>query len=182
MTEKTKKRLTIAAVSVLGLALVVAIGIQFAKVPDKPDTLPQSEQGSSSVTPEVQPPPDVVVTPPNHTSSQPVETLPPQTDLPEQKLQPDPVKPEAPENPKTADGTDRTPSSDKNHDFTPESPDAPPVYRPEDTEKKPTPPPESKPQGSGGLPGFDNVPDGGANQVTNADDMYENGNKIGDMD
>ena len=95
MTEKTKKRLTIAAVSVLGLALLVAIGMQFAKAPDKPDTLPQTEQGSSSVTPEVQPP-EVVVTPPNNTPSQPVETLPPQTDLPEQKLQPDPVKPEAP--------------------------------------------------------------------------------------
>ena len=64
MTEKTKKRLTIAGVSVLGLALLGAIGMQFAKAPDKPDTLPQSEQGSSSVTPEVQPP-DVVVTPPN---------------------------------------------------------------------------------------------------------------------
>ena len=133
--------------------------MQFAKAPDKPDTLPQSEQGSSSVTPEVQPP-DVVVTPPNHTPSQPVETLPPQTDLPEQKLQSDPVKPEAPENPKTADGTDRTPSSDKDHDFTP----------------------ESKPQGGGGLPGFDNVPNAGANQGERLDNMYENGNKIGDMD
>ena len=35
MTEKTKKRLTIAGVSVLGLALLVAIGMQFAKAPDK---------------------------------------------------------------------------------------------------------------------------------------------------
>ena len=110
-----------------------------------------------------------------------METLPPQTDLPEQKLQSDPVKPEAPENPKTADGTDRTPSSDKDHDFTPESTDAPPVYKPEDTEKKTTPP-ESKPQGGGGLPGFDNVPNAGANQGERLDNMYENGNKIGDMD
>ena len=153
--------------------------MQFAKAPDKPDTLPQTEQGSSSVTPEVQPP-EVVVTPPNNTPSQPVETLPPQTDLPEQKLQPDPVKPEAPDNPKTPDGTDRTPNSDKNHDFTPENPDTPPTYKPEDTEKKPTPS-ESKPQG-GGLPGFDNVPNAGANQGERLDDMYENGNKIGDMD
>jgi hypothetical protein len=37
-------------------------------------------------------------------------------------------------------------------------------------------------QSGDGLPGFDNVPDGGANQVTDADDMYENGNKIGNMD
>lgn len=181
MTEKTKKRLTIAAVSVLGLALLVAIGMQFAKAPDKPDTLPQTEQGSSSVTPEVQLP-EVVVTPPNNTPSQPVETLPPQTDLPEQKLQPDPVKPEAPENPKTPDGTDRTPNSDKNHDFTPENPDTPPTYKPEDTEKKPTPPPESKPQGGGGLPGFDNVPDGGANQVIEGKSDGDINKQVGEMD
>ena len=181
MTEKTKKRLTIAAVSVLGLALLVAIGMQFAKAPDKPDTLPQTEQGSSSVTPEVQPP-EVVVTPPNNTPSQPVETLPPQTDLPEQKLQPDPVKPEAPENPKTPDGTDRTPNSDKNHDFTPENPDTPPTSTPEDTEKKPTPPPESKPQGGGGLPGFDNVPDGGANQVIEGKSDGDINKQVGEMD
>lgn len=177
MTEKTKKRLTIAGASVLGLALVVAIGMQFTKAPGEPDALPKPEQ-SSSVSPEVQKP-NVVVTPPSSTASQPVESLQPQTDLPEQKLQPDPVKPEAPEPPKASDGTDRTPSDSKDHEFTPESPDAPPTYKPEDTEKKPTPPAESKP--SGGLTGFDNVPDGGANTVTNADDMYENGNKIGDM-
>ena len=163
MTEKTKKRLTIATVSVLGLALVVAIGMQFTKASDKPDTLPQTEQGSSDVTPEVQPP-GVVVTPPDTTSTPPAESLLPQTDLPEQKLQPDPVKPELPADTDISD------------------PAKPPEYKLEDTEKKPTPPPESKPQGGGGLPGFDNVPDGGANQVTNADDMYENGNKIGDMD
>ena len=99
------------------------------------------------------------------------------------KREPGPAAvPEAPEPPKTEDNIDRTPSSDENHDFTPESSEAPPTYTPEDTEKKPTPPPVEKPQGGGGLPGFDNVPDGGANQVTNADDMYENGNKIGSMD
>lgn len=179
MTEKMKKRLAIAGASVIGLALVVAIGMQFTKAPGEPDTLPQQPQSSESVKPEVQPP-DLVVTPPSVPESQPAESLPPQTDLPEQKLQPDPVKPEAPEPPKTSDGTNRTPSEDKDHNFTPESSDAPPTYKPEDTEKKPDPPAPSAPQG-GGLPGFDNVPDGGANTVTNADDMYENGNKIGDM-
>ena len=39
-----------------------------------------------------------------------------------------------------------------------------------------------EPKPSGGLPGFDSVPDGGANQVIEATDMYENGNKIGEMD
>jgi len=167
MTEKTKKRLTIAAVSVLGLALLVAIGMQFAKAPDKPDTLPQTEQGSSSVTPEVQPP-EVVVTPPNNTPSQPVETLPPQTDLPEQKLQPDPVKPEAPAKPELPKDADTT------------NPSKPPEYRPEDTEKKPAA--ESKPQGGGGLPGFDNVPDGGANQGEYVDGDGDINKQVGEMD
>ncbi len=45
---------------------------------------------------------------------------------------------------------------------------------------EPPPPPPSTNTG-GGLPGFDNVPNGGANQVIEADDMYENGNKIGIM-
>lgn len=40
---------------------------------------------------------------------------------------------------------------------------------------------QPKPQPSGGLPGFDDVPEGGDNQVIEAEDMYENGNKIGDM-
>lgn len=42
------------------------------------------------------------------------------------------------------------------------------------------PPAPSNP--SGGLPGFDNVPNAGANQGEKLDDMYENGNKIGEMD
>lgn len=180
MTEKMKKRLTIAGACAIGLALLVAIGMQFTKVPSEPDILPQPEQ-SSSVSPELQKP-NVVVTPPSSTASQSVESLPPQTDLPEQKLQPDPVKPEASEPPKASDGTDRAPSDSKNHDFTPESPDAPPTYKPEDTEKKPTPPAESKPQGGGGLPGFDHVPDGGANTVIEGKSDGDINTQVGTMD
>lgn len=181
MTEKMKKRLAITGACAIGLALVVANGLRFQKAPGEPDTLPQQPQSSESVKPEVQPP-QVVVTLPDTSPSKPAESLPPQTDLPEQKLQPDPVKPVAPEPPKTSDGTDRKPPADKDHEFTPESPDAPPTYKPEDTEKKPAPPAPSAPQGGGGgLPGFDNVPNAGANQGEHLDDMYENGNKIGDM-
>ena len=184
MSDKTKRRLAIAGAAVIGLALVVAIGMRFAKEPVKPDASSQEPISSSDVAPDIQnstEKKEVMVSPQPTSEPESTETLPPQTDLPEQKLQSDPVKPEAPENPKTADGTDRTPSSDKDHDFTPESTDAPPVYKPEHTEKKTTPP-ESKPQGGGGLPGFDNVPNAGANQGERLDNMYENGNKIGDMD
>ena len=85
MTEKTKKRLAIVGASAIGLALVVAIGLQFQKAPGEPDTPPQPPQSSESVKPEVQPP-QVVVTPPSVSESQSAESLPPQTDLPEQKL------------------------------------------------------------------------------------------------
>ena len=44
-----------------------------------------------------------------------------------------------------------------------------------------TPPAPSKPSGGNSIPGFDNVPDGGANQGEYVDDMYENGNKVGTM-
>ena len=45
-----------------------------------------------------------------------------------------------------------------------------------------TPPPEQPSTNTGGgLPGFDHVPNAGENQVTEADDMYENGNKSGNL-
>lgn len=172
MSDKTKRRLAIAGASVIGLALVIAIGMQFTKEPAKPDASSQEPVSSSDVAPEIQDKTEkkeVVVSPQPTPEPESSETLPPQTDLPEQKLQPDPVKPEAPAKPELPKDADTT------------NPSKSPEYKPEDTEKKPAAS-ESKPQSSGGLPGFDNVPDGGANQVINADDMYENGNKIGEMD
>ena len=60
------------------------------------------------------------------------------------------------------------------------NPSKPPEYKPEDTEKKPAA--ESKPQGDGGLPGFDNVPDGGANQVIEVDGDGDINKQVGEMD
>lgn len=171
MSDKTKRRLAIVGAAVICIALVIAIGMRFAKEPVMPDASSQEPVSSSDAVPEIQNNTEkkkVVVSP--HPSSEPesTETLPPQTNLPEQKLQPDPVKPEAPAKPELPKDADT------------KNPAKPPEYKPEDTEKKPAA--ESKPQGGGGLPGFDNVPDGGANQGEYLDDMYENGNKIGEMD
>lgn len=169
MSDKIKRRLAIAGAAVIGLALVVAIGMRFAKEPVRPDASSQEPVSSSDVAPDIQnstEKKEAVVSPQPTSEPESSETLPPQTDLPEQKLQSNPVKPEAPAKPELPKDADTT------------NPFKPPEYKPEDKEKKPAG--ESKPQG--GLPGFDNVPDGGANQVINADDMYENGNKIGEMD
>ena len=171
MSDKTKRRLVIAGAALIGLALVVAIGMRFAKEPIKPDASSQEPVSSSEMAPDIQDKTDkkeVVVSPQPTTEPESSETLPPQTDLPEQKLQPDPVKPEAPAKPELPKDADTT------------NPSKPPEYRPEDTEKKPAA--ESKPQGGGGLPGFDNVPDGGANQGEYVDGDGDINKQVGEMD
>lgn len=171
MSDKTKRRLTIAGAVVICIALVVAIGMRFAKEPVRPDASSQEPVSSSEMAPDIQDKTDkkeVVVFPQPTTEPESSETLPPQTDLPEQKLQPDPVKPEAPAKPELPKDADTT------------NPSKPPEYRPEDTEKKPAA--ESKPQGGGGLPGFDNVPDGGANQGEYVDGDGDINKQVGEMD
>ena len=171
MSDKTKRRLTIAGAVVICIALVVAIGMRFAKEPVRPDASSQEPVSSSEMAPDIQDKTDkkeVVVSPQPTTEPESSETLPPQTDLPEQKLQPDPVKPEAPAKPELPKDADTT------------NPSKPPEYRPEDTEKKPAA--ESKPQGGGGLPGFDNVPDGGANQGEYEDGDGDINKQGGEMD
>ena len=54
MSDKTKRRLAIAGASVIGLALVIAIGMQFTKEPAKPDASSQEPVSSSDVAPEIQ--------------------------------------------------------------------------------------------------------------------------------
>ena len=171
MSDKTKRRLTIAGAVVICIALVVAIGMRFAKEPVRPDASSQEPVSSSEMAPDIQDKTDkkeVVVSPQPTTEPESSETLPPQTDLPEQKLQPDPVKPEAPAKPELPKDADTT------------NPSKPPEYRPEDTEKKPAA--ESKPQGGGGLPGFDNVPDGGASQGEYVDGDGDINKQVGEMD
>lgn len=176
MSDKTKRRLAIAGASVICIALVIAIGMRFAKEPVRPDASSQEPIPSSDVAPDIQDKTEkkeVVVSPQPASEPESSETLPPQTNLPEQKLQPDPIKPEAPAKPELPKDADT------------QNPAKPPEYKPEDTEKKPTA--ESKPQGGEKkdgqiyVPGFGWIDDIGEGQGSTADDMYENGNKIGEM-
>ena len=171
MSDKTKRRLAIAGAAVIGLALVIAIGMRFAKEPVGPDASSQEPVSSSDVAPVIQDKTEkkeIVVSPQPTLEPESTETLPPQTDLPEQKLQPDPVKPEAPAKPELPEDADTT------------NPSKPPEYKPEDTEKKPAS--ESKPQNGAGLPGFDNVLDGGANQGEYVDGDGDINKQVGEMD
>lgn len=170
MKNRNKKLLTIAGGTVIGLALVLAISTQFKKAPQEEDKLPLIlPVESTEVTPnKPTEEKEVVVTIPTAPTSPPQETLPPQTDQLEQKIQADPIKSKEPDPPKLPEGTDI------------KNPEKQPEYESEEIEKQPE---ESTatPKGNS-IPGFDNVPDGGANQIIEDSKMYENGNKIGIMD
>ncbi len=180
MNGKMKKWLAVTGCLALCAVLVVMIGQQL-KTPKPVDTSlpPQSSEVSNvMVNPQV---PDstekeVIVTPPD--TSQPASTGNGAVSSgTEQTIQGDVSKPEYTEeqlkDPAQKPNGEKVTDQDKpvDHDK---------VEVPKDTPKPVAP---SKPSGGGNsIPGFDNVPDGGANTVINADDMYENGNKVGTMD
>lgn len=176
MNNKTKKWLVVAGCLVICAVLVVLIGGSFSKEPAQDDTLPALENTPGSVTVD----PDTEGSGADNGS--PAVVVKPETQAPtdngavsggtEQTIQPDVTKPEYDE--ETLGDPTKTP------DGTPVS--EPPTAVDHDAVS--TPPATEKPasSASGGLPGFDNVPQGGANQGEKLDDMYENGNKIGIMD
>jgi hypothetical protein len=184
INEKTKKVLTIAGGTIVGLALVVAIGSQFAKAPKDADTLASSAAVVSDVNPSIDTDTstgekDIVVKQNTDSTEETIDESPAQTDQPEQNIQPEVTKPAAPSEKQKTDPTKKpdgekvtgTPKAEEHDNVTPSA----------DTKKN-----ENEPQGGETqngkvyLPGFGWVTDTGGFGTT-ADDMYENGNKIGDM-
>ncbi|MGB4659867.1 MAG: DUF6550 family protein [Mobilitalea sp.] len=182
MNDKTKKRLIVAGGMVMSVALIVMIGVRLTKAPTDEVVIPAQSAEIS----------DVVVDNQNdeETSEKeeavtvaPIEvTKEPQKDSgavdagTDQKIQGD-----VPEKPTYTEEQLTDPTQKPNG----EKVESPTVE--DDTTPTATPKPEktettTEQNTSGGLPGFDSVPDGGSNQVVEADDMYENGNKIGNMD
>ena len=184
MKNNTKKWLTVAGCLVVCAILVAVIASSFSKDKVTDDPLPpsSSQQGDVVVDPDSSTPPPVE--PGDDQELEDDVTVNPETpdananagegngaDFTgtEQTIQGDPVKPEYTEDElkdptKTPDGTpvEGTPEPQDHNNVTP-------------------PPEQPSTNTSGGLPGFDNVPNAGENQVTEANDMYENGNKIGIM-
>lgn len=179
MNNRTKKWLVVAGCLVICTALVVLIGKGFTKAPIPDAPIHAADDAGSGV----------IVSPdagqPSQGESKPVVVIQPDTQPAsngavssgtEQTIQPDVTKPEEPEKPPAAIDTE------KPHEKPTDPALTDPAKKPSDPpESNPTPP--SQPQNSGGkLPGFDNVPNAGENKGHQADDMYENGNKIGIMD
>lgn len=206
LTEKTKRYLAVGGGVLVCAALVAAISLQFQKAPAGEDTLPE---GSQQVTDFVVDPSELtdsrdeeaqeretqtaeeeagdtgMVIKPNVSAGdteQAADARPAQTDQPEQSIQPEPTKPEAPDEETLKDQTIKPDGTKVEGE--PEAVEHDAVEKPAETE-----PPAGTPQAgdtSGNqiyVPGFGWVENhGGGGSGTVAEDMYENGNKIGIMD
>ncbi len=196
LTDKTKRYLAIGGGAVICIGLIAAISLQFGKIPTGEDTLPEE---SSAVTEIVVDPgevqieesdssADLVIKPETGTETELEETAPPvdsrpaQTDQTEQSIQPDVTKPEEPSEDVLTDPTQmpdgtkvETPPTPVGHDE---------VVTPTEPEPAPGEPQAGDTQnGQIYIPGFGWVQNnGGGGSGTVAEDMYENGNKIGIMD
>ena len=184
LSDRAKKRLTFAGLGVVCVVLVIAIVSQFKTEAPKDVSVQPSSTVSDAVSPgTVIPTPSADPTKAPEVSAKSIDPTAAPTPTQgadtadstgtEQSLQSTPAKPEAPtETPAPQDETAVTNSS------------KPPEYKPEDTVKTEPSSPKAGDKNEKGqmwFPGFGWVDDGGANEGTKADDMYENGNKIGDM-
>jgi hypothetical protein len=178
LTEKAKKRLTLAGLGVVCVVLVIAIASQFkAAAPKEADVQP-STTATNTLTPSVSTPaaagtptstPEVNVKPitPTESASQVTDTgKPTGTD---QSIQAEVTKPAEPS------GEAKTNPSQK--------PDGQKVTNSDSSTSSSTTPKagDKNSKGQVWVPGFGWVDDSGDNVGTSADDMYENGNKIGNM-
>ena len=185
LTEKMKKNLAILGGVLIGIGLIAAIGMQFGPKPSGEDVLlgtgetetelivdpgdfEKKEEESKVVSREEE---SLVIHPGigenQETDTQAVDSRSPQTDQTTQSIQPKPTKP---------DGTKQ---------------DTPPVPVDHEAVEKPSEPVADPEQPQAGdtsgnqiyVPGFGWVENhGGGGSGTAAEDMYENGNKIGIMD
>lgn len=182
INDRLKKWLLIAGGLALSVVLMVAIMSQFKAPPTNDSDLPEQNSGTQKVA---------VENP--HITEKEDDIKVPQIQIQdesktgngidkgtEQTIQPDPIKPEY------------TDEQLKNPDQKPDGEKVTEQDKPTEHNKveKPSTPPKSDNQPQGGdvnskgetyLPGFGWIKNSGENQGSVADDMYENGNKVGIM-
>lgn len=195
LTEKKKKYLAAGGGLVICVLLLAAIGMQFSIEPAGEDIMPEESQETteSVIDPddgernseESESKETEIVIHPNtieETETDPeVDSRPAQTDQPEQSIQPEATKPAEPEEAVKIDPT-KKPDGTK-VETPPKAEDHGSVVTPTEEVNEPEQPQAGDEQdGKVYFPGFGYVEDSGANQENYAEDMYENGNKIGVMD
>jgi len=211
LDEKGKKRLAVSGGAVIGVVLLVSIMSQFVK-PSQGNPASASTESTTAKEAEVtidlvesqetEDRNEIQVTINSETVPIEAETLPAQTDLPEQALQPEVTKPAEPSaeqktnpeqkpNGETVTETQAPVAHDAVVAPTEAATVAEEVVQTEAVTDVPVAEETtaSQPQGGGTnnsgqtyFPGFGWVDGTGEGQGTTADDMYENGNKIGIMD
>ena len=164
LSEKTKKYLAISGGAVICVGLIAAISLQFNKTPAGEDTLPEKNPGGAEI---VVDPSSLATSPEELVTEETNVIVQPNTETAEPSEE---VKKDATQKP---DGTKvETPPAPVAHES---------VVPPAEPEPEPDQPQGGEIQdGKVYLPGFGWVTDTGSSGTT-ADDMYENGNKIGDM-
>ena len=211
LTEKTKKYLVIVGGVAIGISLIVAIGTQFGQ-PSSKDSFSETEQTVTEtvVTPSpvqkteeettetvvemkeetegevMESETELVIQPEleseQETNHQVADSRPAQTDQSVQSIQPEPTKPEPPSEAALTDPTRKPDGTEL------EEPPVPVEHESVEKPAEPVPVPEEPQAGetSGNqiyVPGFGWVENhGGGSSGIVAEDMYENGNKIGIMD
>lgn len=211
LSEKTKRYLAISGGVVICIGLITAISLQFGKAPAVEDQLPANApsaaeivinpssiaraeestraEESSTAEPSTEESSTeekkVVVQPSTETaaestkSSQPADTRPAQTDQTEQSIQLEVTKPAEPSEEVKKDATQKPDGTKVETSPAPVEHDT--YIPPEQPETAPDQPQGGDTQdGKVYLPGFGWVTDTGSSGTT-AEDMYENGNKIGEM-
>lgn len=174
MTDKTKKRLVITSGLAISAVLVILIAGAF-KTPATDDVdIPNSSSES----------PSIVVETPNTTEKE-NDIKVPNIEIPQDTQNPNgddegtdqTIQPGIPEKPTYTEeelkNPDQKPNGEKVDKPTEENPIPPQTQEP---------PKEQPSKPTGGLPGFDNVPNMGENETIYVDGMKENGNKVGVMD
>lgn len=184
INDKTKRRLIVASGLIISVILIVLISAQFKKEPIEDVVLPDQSMEAN----------DVVIENPVITEKED-EIIVPEIEIPdtetidngaidtgtEQTIQGEVEKPKEPTEKQLTDPTQK-PNGEKV-----ETPPEPVAH---DKVEKPTETPKNNDVPQGGdtnngkiyVPGFGWIEDIGEGQGTTAEDMYENGNKIGNMD
>ena len=184
INDKTKRRLIVASGLIISVILIVLITNQLKKEPIEDAVLPNQSIETN----------DIILEKPVITEKED-EIIVPEIEIPntekadnggidtgtEQTIQGDVEKPKEPTKEQLTDPTQK-PNGEKV-----ETPPEPVAH---DKVEKPTETPKSNDEPQGGdtnngkiyVPGFGWIEDVGEGQGTVAEDMYENGNKIGNMD
>ena len=189
LTDKAKKRFIISALGVVCVVLVIAIISQFRTEEPKDASVQSSSTVSDAISPGTVIPvpsadpiktPEVTVPPiePTEAYTKPADSG--DSTGTEQGIQAEVTKPTQPPQEVKTDPT-KTPDGEKVEAVKPVEHDK--VTKPENTTTSDTPKSGDKKDGKIYVPGFGWIEDnGGGGSGTTAKDMYENGNKIGNMD